>query len=163
MTFLIIPGLLFLMVAPTPGPPAKVLGDFARFSKAIHKQIALVEVDGTVHEGVLTAATGDQVTVRIDAAERTFSRANVVSAERMRDGRIDGVIKGALFGFVMGAFASQGCDSTTRCHTGAVIATTAGIGYLLDAAETHRQPLYRSAPLSVKPGAAPIVNISRKF
>ena len=62
----------------------------------------------------------------------------------MRDGRIDCVIKGAVFGFVIGAFASQSCDSTTKCHTGAFIATTAGIGYLLDAAETHRQPLYRA-------------------
>jgi hypothetical protein len=150
MTFLIIPGLLFLMVAPTPGPPAKVLGDFTRFSKAIHKQIAVIDVDGTEHAGVLTAATGDQVSVRIGTGEKTFSRAHIVSAERMRDGRIDGVIKGALFGFVMSAFASQGCDSTTRCHTGALIATTTGIGYLLDATQTHRQPLYRAAPPPIK-------------
>src|SRR5688500_1781244 len=112
MTFLIIPGLFFLLAAPMPGPPAKALADFSRISKAINKQIALVDAHGTVHEGVLTAADGDQVSVRLASGTTTFPRARVVSADRMRDGRIDGVVKGALFGFVIAAFASQGCDST---------------------------------------------------
>ena len=163
MTFLIIPGLFFFLAAPLPGPPAKALTDYSRISKAINKQILLVETDGTVHEGVLTAVTGDQVSVRSAAGERTISRANVFSAARKGDGRIDGVVKGALFGFVISAFASQGCNDTTRCPPWRLVAGTAAIGYWLDAEETHSRPLYRAPgqPKAVEP--QPSLSVSVRF
>src|SRR5215203_1305322 len=160
MTFLIIPGLFFLMAAPMPGPPAKALADFSRISRALNQQIALIEADGTEHEGVLTAVTGDQVSVRSAAGENTISRANIASVARKGDGRIDGVVKGALFGFVIAALASQGCDNTTRCHPWRLVAATAGIGYWFDAEETHWRPLYRAPALMAAPKPKPALSLS---
>jgi hypothetical protein len=163
MTLLIIPGLFFLLAAPMPGPPASALADFSRISRALHKQIALVEADGTRYDGVLTAADGDQLSVKLASSTKIFPRANVVSADRQGDGRIDGVVKGALFGFVISAFASQGCDDTTRCHPWRLVAATAGIGYWFDAEETHSRPLYRAPgqPKAVKP--KPALSLSVRF
>ena len=163
MTFLIIPGLFFLLAAPMPGPPAKTLADFSRISRALNKPVALVEVDGTVHEGVLTALTGDHVSVRSAAGEKTIPRADVVSADRKGDGRIDGVVKGALFGFVIAAFASQGCDGTTECHSMRLVAATAGIGYWLDAEETHSRPLYRAPGQPKAVNHKPALSLSLRF
>lgn len=163
MTLLIIPGLFFLLAAPMPWPPAKALADFSRISRALDQQIALVEADGTEHQGVLTAADGDQVSVRLRSGTKTFSRANIASAERKGDGRIDGVVKGALFGFVIAALASQGCDDTTRCHTWKLVAATAGIGDWFDAEETHSRPLYRAPVLMATPKPKPALSLSVRF
>jgi hypothetical protein len=163
MTLLILPALLFLMVAPVPGAPDSVLADFSRFSKVVNTRIAIVDQDGTVHEGVVTEANLDAVKVRADSGLKSFSRASVASAERLRDGRIDGVLKGALFGLVIFGIASQGCDSTTRCHTGALIATTAGIGYVLDAMESHRPPLYRAQAQREAGKLNPTLSLSFRF
>lgn len=163
MTLLIVPGLFFLLAAPMPGPPAKALADFSRISRALNQQIALVDADGTKHEGVLTAADGDQVSVKLGSATKTFSRANIASAERKGDGRIDGVVKGALFGFVIAALASQGCDDTTRCHPWRLVAATAGVGYWFDAEETHSRPLYRAPAMIAAAKPKPALSLSFRF
>ena len=161
MGMLIIPLLLIAITAPHSDVPADVLADFGRFSKAINAEIALVDQDGTVREGILTAATKDDVTVRFGSGLRTFSRATVMSAERVRDSRKDGAIKGAIFGAITGVFAMQGLDSAgegVAAWFGSV-AIYSGIGYLIDAAQTHREPIYRGAP--VAPGAS--VKIAVRF
>lgn len=160
MGYLILPTLI-LMLLPTPGASANQLEDFSRLSRAIGKEVSLVDQSGLIREGIVEAATADGVTLRFGSATQSFPRAEVASAERTTDGRIDGTIKGALLGLVMGAMASQGCDSTMpRCNYAiwAVVAGYAGVGYLMDAADANRQPLYRApAP------PAPKLKVSLRF
>ena len=165
MGFLVFPLLLVLAIAPAPGPPARVLADFSRFSSAIDREIAIVDVDGTVREGIVTAATADDVSLRFGSGVKVFPRAEVMSAERMRDGRVDGAVKGAVFGAILGLLTMQAYESTGD-RLGAWAGSTAiygGIGYALDAAQAHRQPLYR-APGEPKAGKPkPALSMSVRF
>ena len=56
MSFLILPLVLLMTLAPTPAAPASVLGEFSQFSKVVNKQVSLAAADGTVSEGVVTAS-----------------------------------------------------------------------------------------------------------
>ncbi len=164
MGYLVLPVLLFLTVAPTPGSPARALGDVSRFSKAINKQIALVEADGTVREGVLVAAGPDGVTMRFASGTRSFALGGIASAERMKDGRLDGAIKGALTGLALAAM-SQGYESSDG-HAGEVlqaVASFAAIGYALDAAQTNRQLLYRAPVEPAGAASRPGLSLSFRF
>jgi len=162
MGFLVFPLLLVLTIAPVPGPPAHVLADFSRLSSAIDREVAIVGVDGTVREGIVTDVTADDVTLRFGSGAKTFPRADVMSAERMRDGRVDGAVKGAIFGAILGLLTMQAYESTGD-RFGAWAGSTAiygGIGYALDAAQSHREPLYR-ATAAAAPSAA--VKLSLRF
>jgi len=162
MGFLVFPLLLVLTIAPVPGPPSHVLADFSRFSSAIDREIAIVDVEGTVREGTVTTVTADDVTLRFGSGVKVFPRASVTSAERLRDGRLDGAVKGAIFGAILGLLTMQAYESTGE-RFGAWAGSTAiygGIGYALDAAQTHRQPIYL-APASA--AAATTITASLKL
>jgi hypothetical protein len=164
MGFLVFPLLLVLTIAPVPGPPAHALADFSRFSSAIDREIAIVDVDGTVREGTVTAVTAEDVTLRFGSGAKTFPRADVMSAERIRDRRVDGAVKGAIFGAILGLLTMQAYESTGE-RFGAWAGSTAiygGIGYLLDAAQMHREPLYR-APASAAPATTASLKLSLRF
>lgn len=161
MGFLTLPVLLLLTVTPAPDR-VRDLGDFTRFRKTVGEHVALVQQDGTVRQGVVTDATIDQVTMRFGTGTTTFARTEVASADRLRDGRKDGVVKGALFGVFFGllmnhAYSENGGDFRAG-HWAQAIGTYAGIGYLLDAAQTHREPIYRASP-----AVAPKVKLSLRF
>jgi hypothetical protein len=162
MGILIIPLLLLAIVAPSSQPGERELTDFERFSKAIGREIALVDRDGTVREGLLEGATADHVTMRFGSGATTFTRAAIVSAERLRDGRKDGAIKGAIFGAVAGIFAMQGFDSASEGMAGwaGSVAFYSAVGWALDAAQTHREPIYRAQPSGVAP---PPVKLTLRF
>jgi len=146
MSYLVIPLLFIAMLAPTPGPPTDALADFSRFSRELNKEISFVDLDGRVHDGILAAATEDDVTVRFGSGMRSFPRAEIASAERMRDSSLDGFVKGALFGAVGGLLSIEGYGSGANKAAGFVgaVAVYGGIGYLLDAAQTHRETIYRA-------------------
>ena len=145
MALRILPLLLVFTIAATPAR-AQGLGDFSRFSKAIDKQIALVNTDGTVREGVIVAAGPDSVTMQLGSGTRSFANGQIASADRMKDGRDDGVFKGALWALLFASLGSQGLTSSDNKFLYFVEAMALGgaIGYALDAGETNRQPLYRA-------------------
>src|SRR5262245_52977740 len=107
---LIIPLLLAVIYLPVPVDKA-ALADFGRFSKAVGQHVALVDVDGLAHDGVVRAASSSAITVQTGKTYRTFQNGTIVSAERLRDSSVDGAIRGALFGLIYGAMASQGADT----------------------------------------------------
>ena len=163
MGYLTIPLLLLFTIGPGSKDPDKALSDFSRFSKALNAQIALVDRDGTVREGVLANTTGDDVTMRFGSGTRLFARAEIMSAERLRDSSKDGALKGALFGALIGLLVAQGFDSDSDAYNGWLgsVAVSAGIGWAIDNAQSHRHPIYR-APAS--PAAAkPTVKMSLHF
>lgn len=137
--------LLLLAFAPTSQPSATALADFSRLSKAAGQGIALVDLDGTVREGLLILATDEALTMRFAGGDRIFSRSTVTSAERLRDGNRDGAIKGALFGALIGAIAAQFDAGSSGEVFFKSVAVYGGIGWMLDASQKHRQPIYRAA------------------
>jgi hypothetical protein len=102
-----------------------------------------------VREGRLAAASADAITMTFAGSEKSFSKAEVVSAERLRDGSVDGAIKGAIFGAVVGLFAyTEGTYTNQSAATGTLLASVAiysSIGWVLDATQTNREPIYGAA------------------
>jgi hypothetical protein len=132
--------------APTPSSLEHAVGDFGRFSEVINQQIALVEMDGTVREGIVQAASASELTMRFGSGEKTFQRDVIASAERLRDRRVDGTIKGAIFGTVMGLLVAQAYQDNAGAAILGSAVVYAGLGFALDAAQTHREPIYRGTP-----------------
>ena len=163
MGYFILPLLIAIAVAPMPQPSETTLANFSRFSRTTGTRISLVERDGTVREGKVSAATADTVTIAFGIGERTFPKTEIVSAERLRDSSKDGAIRGALFGAVMGLIASQGFSSSDDARNAFYIsvAVYSGIGWALDASQTNRQPIYR-VPGSAA-AAQPTVKMSLRF
>jgi hypothetical protein len=157
MGAILVPVLIIVALSPTPGPSEQALGDFSRVSREVGTLIALIDHEGAVREGVLSAATPDSVTVRFSGGERSFSQPAVASAERLKDGLKDGFIKGAIFGAVVGVFAGQGYDSQGGAVAGwfGSVAIYGLIGTAIDASQKHREPIYR-AP-------APAMKVSVRF
>ena len=136
----------------------KQVADFTRFSQSIGKQIAIVDREGIVREGRLASATADELTMDFSGTQKTFARDAIASGERLRDGRLDGTIKGAIFGLVAGLYvAAEVPDQgkATAILTG--MAIYGSIGWGLDAAQNHREPIYRA------PKPAPALKVSLRF
>ena len=150
--------LLLLPIIPLPPPSADALADFSRMSKALNTEVAIVDQEGVVREGILTAATKDDLIIAVGSGSKTFSREVVMSADRKTDSRKDGAIKGAIFGAILGTFVFD----TYNNHGGGIgswfthVGVYSGIGYLLDAAQDHREPIYRGP-------SAPAVKVKLRF
>jgi hypothetical protein len=158
-----LPLLLMVLILNAPDGTTQAHADFSRFMNVVNQEISIIDIDGTVREGILTAATEDEVTVRFGSGTKSFSRAAVVSAERTHDRVTDGVIKGALFGALMGALMSQAYDGSDRAASFVGhVAVYTGIGWMLDADNTNREPIYR-APVPSKAAATPKPGLSLAF
>lgn len=157
MEYLIVLALLF---GPSQKTPDEKLADFSRFAAAEGTNIALVDQEGTVREGLLLSTTADAVTMKFGRGERVFERSAIASAERLRDNSRDGAIKGALFGSLLGlvmagAYSTGNDAEIFLTH----VALYGGIGWALDAAQTHRQPIYLAKPQP----PAPAVKLALRF
>jgi hypothetical protein len=151
---------LFVLCVAAPPAHAQGLEDFARFSRAIGKEVSVVDVSGLVREGVVEAVTADEVALRVRSGTLRIPRADVVSAERLKDESSDGAYKGALWALLLALVPNQGATSVGQ-HlraAGVTVVVFATIGYVLDASEVNRQPLYR-APATT----APAITFSVRF
>jgi hypothetical protein len=148
-----IPVLLILTVAAAPAR-AQGLADPSRIAQAIKQEIALTDTAGIVREGVVVDVGPEGVTMRLDSGIRSFAFSQIASAERLKDGRLDGVAKGLLWGVVLGLLPNQGYTSQESAlgEWARAVAGFGVIGYLLDAAETNREALYRSPTSSTSTG-----------
>ena len=142
----IFPVLLFLAATPRPETSNQALADFGRINKAIGSEIAIVDLDGNVREGVLKSASSSDLTMRFGAGDKIFQRDVIAGAERLRDGTRDGAIKGAIFGGIIGLIMAGGSDSGADQASAFMtsVAVYSAIGWLFDASQTHREPLYRA-------------------
>jgi hypothetical protein len=160
---LVVPILMLFFLGADGNERKQDHADFSRFTKAIGAEIAIVDRDGIVREGLVTAASADELTLNFSGVEKTFARDAVASGERLKDGTRDGFIKGAIFGAVAATVAMQGYNSqgSTRGNMAAgwvsAVAVYGGIGWLIDAAQTNREPIYRSA------APAPSLKLSMRF
>ena len=138
-------------------------GDFSRFMNAIDTGISLVDRPGVIHEGILTQTTSDAVTMAVGSDIKTFDYQDVVSAERLRDRRSDGTAKGAIVGFIVGLFAKQADDSPGMrwAHWIGWTGICAGLGWILDAGQDHRETIYQSHQSLMTP--KPDVKLTLRF
>lgn len=161
MRFVILPLLMCLAAAPVSAQRSRGLRDFSRFATAVNQRIEIVELDGTTRQGVVVAAGADGVTMRFATGTRTYTDRQIASAERLKDGRLDGVAKGILWGALLGLLGSQGYtnESSALGQWARGVAGFGVVGYLLDAAETNRETLYRGP--SSQSGTAGATSASR--
>ena len=155
-------GLLLLLVAliPTPQPSDDALSNFSRLSTALGQEIALVERNGAVRQGRLMASTVDAATMEFASGAQVFSRGEIASVSRLKDGTRDGLIKGLLFGALLSLYITGelGGDASGGAFLRAT-ATYGAIGWALDAAKTNPQPIYRAA----KPKQDAAIKLSLRF
>ena len=126
--------------------------DFARFSRAIGKEVSIIDHKGDVREGVVVASTDESVVLHFGSGSQTFARSAIVSAELLNDSRRDGAVKGAVFGLAMAARFTAISGEVYIPLIASSVGTYSGIGFLFDALHTGRQPLYR-AHVSTAPSA----------
>jgi hypothetical protein len=159
MRYLILPVLFAIFVA-APAAHAQGLEDFSNISRAIGKEVSVVDRSGLIREGILEAATADAVTLRVGSATQWLPRADVASAERMKDESSDGALRGAIWALAVALIPNQGWTSAGDYLRSVAIAFVVfpTAGYLLDAAESNRQPLYRAPSAS-----SPTLKISFRF
>lgn len=152
---------LFVMVLVTSAAHAQGLDDFANMARAIGKEVAIVDQSGVVREGIVEAATAEAVTMRFGSGTQSFPRTALARAERTRDGSADGALKGAIFAAITGLMAVQGYPpGSDRAGMLAMhVAVWSGIGWMFDAAQTHREPIYRAAA----PAATAALKLSLRF
>lgn len=87
---------------------------------------------------------------------RPFQRMKPKSVRR-RDGNKDGLIKGALFGVLAAVVLEKGLDKEAEFgprELGTIVAISAGTGYVVDALQAYREPLFR-------PGREPLAGGAR--
>jgi hypothetical protein len=154
MRYLLLP-VVFVIVA-TSAAHAQALEDFSNISRAIGKEVSIVDRIGLVREGVLEAVTADAVTLRVGSATTQLERAVIASAERIKDDSSDGAIRGALLGLAIILVPNQGGFSFAGYWRG--VALLAAVGYVADVTESNRQPLYRAPSAS-----APTLKVSWRF
>lgn len=155
MRDLILP-VLFVIFVAAPAAHAQGLEDFSGFLRAIGKEVSIVDRSGLIREGIVEAATADGVTLRVGSATRLFTRAEIASAERLKDDSSDGAVKGALVALAMILVPNQGGSSFTGYWRG--VALFAAAGYLIDVSQSNRQPLYRAPSAS-----PPTLTVSWRF
>jgi hypothetical protein len=134
--------LLFIFVIATPSATEKQLAEFSRFATAHEEEVAVVDVFGAESLGRVVAATETAVTLSTNAGTRTFYRADLLKADRLRDSTNDGLARGMAVGAVGGlAGATQGRMTVLGFAGG--VAVSGLIGYLLDLSSPEREPLYK--------------------
>jgi hypothetical protein len=77
----------------------------------------------------------------------------------MKDDSGDGAVKGLIWAVVFALVPNQGYSGTGEylSSVATMLVVFPTIGYLLDAAETNRQPLYRG------PSTSPTLKVSWRF
>ena len=140
MGFLTLPAIIIVIMLPG-FTSADALADFGRFAAAQGDEVAVVDMFGAERLGRIVAASDTSVTMGFGAGTHTFQRADVLKADRLRDGNLDGLLKGVAVGALVGWMAAMELG-TARGFTGS-IAVYGSIGLLLDHANKNREPLYK--------------------
>ncbi len=133
---------LIILIIAFPDATPTQLADFSRFAKVQGEEVAVVDMFGAERLGRVVAATDTTVTLGLGAGTRTFERADVLRADRLRDSTRDGLIKGMAIGALVGWAASRELGATAGGFA-VSMSVYGGIGYLLDRSSSERAPLYR--------------------
>jgi hypothetical protein len=151
--------MVFVIFVATPAAHAQGLEDFKSISRVIGKEVSVVARSGLIREGVVEAATDHGIRLRVGSATEWLPRADIASAERMKDASSDGALRGAIWALAVALIPNQGWTSAKDYMRTVAIAFVVfpTAGYLLDAADSNRQPVYRA------PSPPPTLKVSWRF
>jgi len=140
---------LLLMGILWQGPGSPNVEDFARMARLHDQEVAVFDHQGREHVGRLLSVTESTLTIGHDGRLHTIGQADILKAERTRDGVSDGVIRGLMVGLLVGIVS--GADQSRS--TGGFLVPVAlfgAAGYLIDDLNTNRTLVYQ-APEPPKP------------
>src|SRR5262245_41442547 len=153
MGYLIVPLIFGIMAVPDPTLTPDRLADFARLRKAIGQTVYVTDSNGQERRLTLLEAGEREVTFSTGAQSIVMQKDAVFTVDRSRDSTLDGTLKGAAIGLVMGLLTASAFEESEGSIIVSGVLTYGTVGYLLDRANTVRQPLYRARPAA--PGATP--------
>jgi hypothetical protein len=109
-------------------------------------QVAVIDADSREWQGRLLEVAQDQLTIELDASPRLFTLDDVKRVDAHGDSVRDGLVKGALFGLLVGAIVGDARTAAASSLSYALV----GIG--LDALNSCRHTVYRTpaATASIK-------------
>lgn len=143
-----------LTLAAVPVAYAQQADDLSRFSRAIGREVSIVERSGLVREGVVETVTADEVVLRVGSSTQRLPGDAIARAALMKDGRRDGAIKGAIFGAITGAWAMYSYHRHPEWINANAnlpgmfllhVTSWSALGWLLDAANTNRETFYQAS------------------
>jgi hypothetical protein len=146
MGYLIVPLIFGIMAIPDPTLTPERLADFARLRKAIGQTVYVTDFIGQERRLTLLEAGEREVTFSTGAQWIVMPRDSVFTVERSRDTTLDGALKGAAIGLVMGLVTASAFEESEGSIIVSGVLTYGTAGYLLDRANVARQPLYRAGP-----------------
>ena len=133
-----------IIACPDIGPSKEALGDVSRIRHALAETVYVVEDDGLERYGRLLQADSTKLTLAAGARAITIETDRVARVDRPRDRTIDGVVKGAAVGFILGVLGHQGLNGSARGFISGQMVAFAGLGYVLDVAHAKRTPVYQA-------------------
>jgi hypothetical protein len=157
MGYLIVPLIFGIISLPDPSQSPDRLADFARLRKAVGEVVYLTDGNGQERRLTLLEAGEHEVTLSNGAQSIVMQKDAVFTVDRARDRTIDGLLKGAAIGLVMGLLVESEIPGSDGSIIASGMLAYGTVGYLLDRASTARQPLYRgrpSMPASTHPAAS---------
>jgi hypothetical protein len=148
MGYLIVPLIFTIMAAPDPTLTPERLADFARLRKAIGQTVYVTDSNGQERRLTLLEAGEREVTFGTGAHSIVMQKDAVFTVDRSRDTTLDGTVKGAAIGLIMGLLTASAYEESEGEIVLSGVLTYGAVGYLLDRANTARQPLYRARPVA---------------
>jgi hypothetical protein len=147
MGYLIVPLIFGIMSVPDPTLTPARLADFARLHKALGQEVYVTDANGQERRLKLVDADDLEVTFSTGAQSIVMHRDAVFTIDRARDSTLDGTVKGAAIGLVMGLLVASELPESQGTIVASAVISYGAVGFMLDRANTSRQPLYRARPI----------------
>jgi len=138
-------GPLLLLVPLTLLMPSRVeVGETRHLSDARGRHVYVIDQESREWQGRLLDVSPEAIVLDIQSTSRQFTLAQITRVDAKGDSIKDGVIKGALFGLLLGAVFGQSSDAAARGSL-----TWAVLGMGLDALHSHKDVVYKAPGPSV--------------
>ena len=149
------PLVIGLITLPSPAAPSDRLSDFTRLGGLAREEVYVIDTAGQERRLTLVEAGDTAVKFLVGQQSLEMSRDAIVRVDRARDSNVDGVIKGVLFGLLVGAAAESNVSGANGRYLLQGALAYGSIGYLFDRGHTVRQPVYRAPGPASSPSPAP--------
>ncbi|MCA1585587.1 MAG: hypothetical protein LC791_12755 [Acidobacteria bacterium] len=141
---------LILGIAYFPGPPidAKALADFTRLQRELGHIVQVTDRNGKEMIATLGTADANELTLEFGRHVQRLAATEIAHIERRGDSVVDGAIKGALIGLILGTLTAQGAETpgdTWKVFLGSM-GLYGSLGVLIDHGHDGWTSVYRSPP-----------------
>lgn len=141
---IILPLILGIIAVPAPEPPAHELANIDRLRRALQQEVYLIDTTGQERVVRILEVGTDAVTIAVVQQSSTLQHDRILAVDRAKDSKLDGTVRGALVGLILGGLIESGVGNGGGRHVLAGAVTYGLVGYLFDRAAASRQKLYRA-------------------